>query len=74
MKPAVIEQSLHSGATHSIPLSVGVESGIFRPILVYLVDLGDIMIVAVSSVVERVCVNGRYRTRTCDLTGVIRAL
>ena len=54
--------------------SLGVEWGIFRPILGYLVDLDNIMIMAVSSVMERICVNGRYRIRTCDLTGVIRAL
>jgi len=33
--------------------------------------MGNIVTVAVSSVLKRICVNGRYRTRTCDLTGVM---
>ena len=51
--------------------SLGVEWSILRPILAYLVDLGSIMILTVSFCLKRICVNGRYRTRTCDLTGVM---
>ena len=54
--------------------SLGVEWGILRPILAYLVNMDKIMIIAASSFVEGTYGNGRYRTRTCDLTGVIRAL
>ena len=63
--------SLESGASWC---NLGVESGIFRPILAYLVNLGKIIDFAVSCCFERNYANGRYRIRTCDLTGVIRAL
>ena len=34
----------------------------------------DDYVIVVSYVTEGLYVNGRYRIRTCDLTGVIRAL